>query len=346
MSRNQDSVLVCIAEPFCGKCDSCRAAAAEAEVEKLRGQLDRIYALPEIAAQGDSADVPDCVEAFIDHVDCIRTECEGAGKATGEADRRVLEEDAAKLRAQLATSTRTIETLQAVASTCAEQAKADHEAAEMLRLTVMITRQERDEVRADLQSISDEDEKAHAMLDLAFGIHEPGTTSMETLTERIPKLVADRDKFREAAATHWANFCERSPDFRRWRATEKERDLVQVKLDDLAQRFTALEAEKNGLAEQLAIVKTDRPSVWVWVGDGSDQLETLVRGHPIVMAAHVLRGMLAKAGSDATEEGRKLARENMEALQKYIDEAKVEADKCGRHTGETLADFIKRAGWS
>lgn len=89
-----------------------RTIAAEAErdaarndVANLTEQLDRIYALPMVREQGDRDHVADCVEALVEHIECVRTEAEGAGREVAAQDVANLIKSAAaerdSLRAEL-----------------------------------------------------------------------------------------------------------------------------------------------------------------------------------------------------------------------------------------------------
>jgi hypothetical protein len=59
-----------------------------AEVTRLKADLDRIYALPGVARQGERSEVAECVEALIEHHECCVTEAEHAGKALGREEQR------------------------------------------------------------------------------------------------------------------------------------------------------------------------------------------------------------------------------------------------------------------
>jgi hypothetical protein len=69
---------------------------------------------------------------------------------------------------------------------------------------------------------------------------------------------------RAEANTHWANFCERSGDFRRWRAAEKERESLKARVAELEEacrlgsaatedRFTGIPVESPSEEVMLAI---------------------------------------------------------------------------------------------
>lgn len=55
---------------------------------EVTAQLDRIYALPGVSAQGDRSDVAECVEALIEHQECRITETERLGKELGREESR------------------------------------------------------------------------------------------------------------------------------------------------------------------------------------------------------------------------------------------------------------------
>jgi hypothetical protein len=46
------------------------------------------------------------------------------------------------------------------------------------------------EMEADAKAVSDEDDEAHRLLDVALGEAKPGWTSVETVAERLPRLFA------------------------------------------------------------------------------------------------------------------------------------------------------------
>lgn len=76
------------------------------------------------------------------------------------------------------------------------------------------------------------------------------------------------------------------------RVTKVELERLNLKLDNLAERFRTIEHERDELRQQLAAVKTDTDNVWKWQGDGGDHAESL--SCPVVMTADTLRKILAE----------------------------------------------------
>lgn len=71
----------------------------------------------------------------------------------------------------------------------------------------------------------------------------------------------------------------------------KERDEARRKLDDLAERYKDLDAERERLRLELSAVSTPAAGVWFWQGEG-DRPESL--SCPVVMSAEKLRELLAR----------------------------------------------------
>jgi len=72
---------------------------------------------------------------------------------------------------------------------------------------------------------------------------------------------------------------------------EKNQAEAQLKLENLAERFRALETENNERRRQLAAVRTDRDNVHVWTADDKgEDAKSLVC--PVVMTADTLRKLL------------------------------------------------------
>lgn len=131
-----------------------------------------------------------------------------------------------------------------------------------------------DVVRAELRRLTAERDTYKRAFDqsgedAAAALAEIGR-QRNRITARLDELGAERDAAQKALAE------------------------VQHKLDNLAERFKALEMENNERRRQLAAVRTDRDGVWVWRGGEENHPESLVC--PVVMTADTLREILAERG--------------------------------------------------
>ncbi len=112
-------------------------------------------------------------------------------------------------------------------------------------------------LEADAQMLSDDDDACHRLLDKALGEVDYATRSMETLLERLPRLIADRDAKEEARS-------QESESQGKWmhRAQKAERDLGNVfenlDLNSLNASLTALRADLATAAEVTARLTEER----------------------------------------------------------------------------------------
>lgn len=71
-----------------------------------------------------------------------------------------------------------------------------------------------------------------------------------------------------------------------------QRDAFGHKAHQLAGELRLEIQIRNDLRTKLAVVNTPYPNVWVWQGDGHDEIESL--SCPVVMSADTLRALLTK----------------------------------------------------
>jgi len=136
------------------------------ELAALRAEIDRIYALPGVAAQGDRSDVPDAVEALITHHECQLTEAERLGAEIGREEMRADLTQAAKVADDLRIA--------------AESKEAEFSAALVFaRETVEALTEERDAAR-------------HASVEVV----KAGRESRAELVKVINQTAAERDTLR------------------------------------------------------------------------------------------------------------------------------------------------------
>ena len=112
-------------------------------------------------------------------------------------------------------------------------------------------------LEADAQMLSDDDDACHRLLDKALDEGSLSTTSMETLLERLPRLIADRDAKEEARsqeAESQSRWMRRAQDAEA-RAEKAERDLGNVfenlDLNSLNASLDALRAQRDTLQATL-----------------------------------------------------------------------------------------------